>query len=109
MVWNDTRGPARKPGPSSDGPVIDMTPDGAFVDAPRVPFTPPLGTKVMGVAIVVAVLAGMAALALLALWVALHLIPIAIGAGLVAYGVFRFQAWRAGKSIGSQGGTWLRR
>ena len=43
---------------------------------------------------VVAVLATAGAVALLALWFALAMIPIALGAGLVAYGALRFQRWR---------------
>jgi len=44
----------------------------------------------------------MAAGAMLALWFALALIPIALGAGLIAWGALRFQMWRAGKSFGGQ-------
>ena len=115
MAWNDKRWPPRQqtggPGPNGTGPkgpVLDMTPDGQFVDAPPTPGMPPFGVRVMGISILVAVLAGFAAIALLALWLALQLIPIAIGAGLIAYGVFRFQAWRARSSLGRDG-NWLRR
>jgi hypothetical protein len=82
--WRDSR---------NTGPVIDVTPDGHFVDPARPPTALP--AQVFGVAVLVAVLAGAAAMALLALWLALQLIPIAIGAAIVAYGVFRFQMWRA--------------
>lgn len=115
MVFNDTGWRSRQPPPrqGADGPVIDMTPEGEFVDMRPPPGAPPfgrlpLGTKVMGISILAAVLAGFAAITLLALWLALQLIPIAIGAGLIAYGVFRFQAWRAGRSLGGNG-NWLRR
>jgi hypothetical protein len=39
----------------------------------------------------------------LALWLAMTLIPIAIGAGLVAYGVIRYRMWKAGVSFRGQG------
>jgi nitrogen fixation-related uncharacterized protein len=44
---------------------------------------------------VVAVLAGMLAVAALMLWAVLILIPVAIGAALVAYGLFRWRVWKA--------------
>jgi len=92
--WRDSRG--------TRGPVIDVTVDGRFVDPARPASA--LTAKVFGVAVLVAVLAGTAAMALLALWLALQLIPIAIGAALVAYGVFRYRLWRAGRSGGLFGG-----
>lgn len=110
MVWNDTRWPPRQPRDSAppDGPVLDMTPDGQFIDSRPAAPLPPAGARVLGIALIIAVLAGALAIALLALWVAVQLIPIAIGAGLIAYGAFRFQAWRAGRSLG-RNGNWLRR
>jgi hypothetical protein len=83
---------------SPRGPVIDVTPDGRFVHPARQPS--PLGGQVFGIAVLVAVLAGAAAIALLALWLALTLIPIAIGAALIAYGVFRYRLWRARRAPG---------
>jgi hypothetical protein len=79
-------------------PLIDIAPDGSFVDPAR----PPLAAKIGRVALLVAVIAFMAAGAMLALWFALALIPIALGAGLIAWGALRFQMWRAGKSFGGQ-------
>ncbi len=76
--------------------VIDMTPDGQFRDGPRLP----LSTRVLGIAILVAVVAGAVAIAALALYVALALIPVALGAAAVAYGLYRFRLWRAGRSVG---------
>ena len=90
MAQNDPRWRDRR---DTTGPVIDMSTDGRFVDPARRPSALP--AKVFGVAVLVAVLAGAAVIALLALWLALQLIPIAIGAAIVAYGVFRFQMWRA--------------
>ncbi len=71
-----------------------MTPDGQFAQPasrPVAPFT----ARVVGIAILVAVVAGGIAIAAFALWLALTLIPIAIGAALIAYGVVRFRLWRA--------------
>jgi hypothetical protein len=96
MIKFETSWRTRKP-QDADGPVIDMTPDGQFTQAPT-PMPSPLAARVIGLAVLVAVLAGALAVALLALWLALQLIPIAIGAGLIAYGAFRFQLWRARQS-----------
>jgi hypothetical protein len=76
--------------PRFEPPTIDMTPDGQFREAPTVP----IATKIGRTAVIVAVLATAGAMALLALWFALAMIPIAIGAGLVAYTALRFQQWR---------------
>ncbi len=79
-----------------------MTPDGQFIDGPQ-PGIPPMPTRIMGVAILVAVVAGAGAIALLALWLAMTLIPIAIAGALIAYGVFRVQLWWARhRSVGGQ-------
>ncbi len=71
-------------------PLLDLTPDGEF----RQPVRPPWATRVAAWALVVAVIAGGLAVAAVAFWLALMLIPIAIVAGLVAYLAFRFQLWR---------------
>lgn len=79
-----------------------MTKDGEFISVRRVG-APPLSTKVVGIAALVAVVAGAIAIAALALWLALTLIPIAIAAAAIAYGVFRLQVWRARRrSLGGQ-------
>ena len=77
--------------PRLGGPTLDMTPEGEFVTPPRATWS----AKLMRYAIVVAVLAGMLAVAALVLWAALILIPVAIGAALVAYGLFRWRLWQA--------------
>lgn len=77
--------------PRLGGPTLDMTPDGQF----RAPPPTPWATKLLRYAIVVAVLAGAFAVAALVLWAALIMIPIAIGAALVAYGAFRWKMWKA--------------
>jgi hypothetical protein len=86
-------------------PEIDMTPEGAFVDPPR-PLRPPILSRVMLWAIIVAVLAGALSIAAFALWLALLILPVAVGAAVVAYAVFRFQAWRAQHSVSGQRNLW---
>jgi len=76
--------------------VIDMTPDGEFREPPGVP----LSTRVLGIAILVAAIAGAVAVAALALYVALALIPVAIAAGVVAYLAYRYRLWRSRRSFG---------
>ena len=66
--------------------------------------------RLAGIAVIVAVLAGAVAVAALALWVALALIPIALVAGVIAWAAIRFQLWRSGRSGGrAGGGDWLSR
>jgi hypothetical protein len=76
------------------GSQIDMTPDGQFVEPP--PET--LSETLLRYGAVVAVVAGLAAMAALALWLALALIPVAIFGGLVAYGALRWRLWRLGRN-----------
>jgi hypothetical protein len=76
--------------------IIDMTPDGDFV-TPHQP-TRPAGAWAVKLglsAAIIAAVAGAVAVAALLLWVASIMIPVALLAGLVAYGAFRFQMWRA--------------
>ncbi len=88
---------------TNDGPVIDMTASGEFVGIHRSGQLP-LSAKVMGLGILVAVVAGAIGIAMLALWVAMTLIPIAIVGGAIAYGVFRLQLWQARRrSLGGGG------
>jgi hypothetical protein len=75
--------------------LIDMTPDGDFVEPSNSSLTERIGRW----AFVIAVLAGGLAAAALALWFALALIPVAIGAALVAWVAFRFQMWRIRRSF----------
>jgi fatty acid desaturase len=75
-------------------PQLDMTPDGRFREPPATP----LATRIARTALVIAVLSGVVAALILALWFALALIPVAIGAALVAWAAFRFQLWRMRRS-----------
>jgi predicted lysophospholipase L1 biosynthesis ABC-type transport system permease subunit len=80
------------------GPQLDMTPDGQFLERPRE--TP--AEKLLRYGIVVAVIAGLVALAAFALWLALILIPVVILAAAVAYAAFRWRMWKLGRSAGGQ-------
>jgi len=79
-------------------PELDMLPDGSVRSR-----QPPLAARVFRWALIIAVIAGTLALAALALWFALLLIPVVIGAGVIAWLAFRYQLWRAGRP-GGRGG-----
>ena len=74
--------------------LLDMTPDGRF----RGPSRPPLSTRVLGIALAVTAIAAALALGALALWFALVLIPVALGAAAVAWLAWRYRLWRAGRA-----------
>jgi hypothetical protein len=76
-------------------PELDLLPDGSFRTR-----QPPVALRIFRWAIVVAVITGMLVVAALALWFALLLIPVVIGAALVAWLAFRYQLWRAGRTTG---------
>ncbi len=80
-----------------------MTPDGQFRTPPRTPVT----NRIIGWAVLVAVVGTGAALAALALWVALTLIPVILAAVVIAAVAIRFQLWRARRNLG--GGHGIRR
>jgi hypothetical protein len=61
----------------------------------RFPSRASLPMKIAGVAIIIAVLAGALAVAVLALWLLAALIPIAVVAGVIAWVAIRFQLWRS--------------
>lgn len=65
--------------------------DGSFRAPPRPSFL----TRVFVWGAGIAVIAAGLALAAFALWLALILVPVALIAGLIAWGAFRFQLWRA--------------
>jgi hypothetical protein len=78
---------------------IDMRPDGSFPE----PEKPPLAARIFFWAVLVATIAGSIVIAALALWFALALIPLALGASIVAYLALRFHLWRSGGSLGGRG------
>ena len=77
-------------------PDLDMTISGEFVS----PAQPPISSRIMMWAIIIAVLAGAVSLAALALWVALIILPVAFAAAVVAWAMFRYRVWRAQRSMG---------
>lgn len=83
-------------------PVIDMTPDGRFREPVRQRLGAgtggrvPASFKLLIGAAVVAILAGTAAIAALALWVMSMLLPVMVVAGGVAYAAFKYRQWRSG-------------
>lgn len=83
-------------------PELDMTIDGEFIEPPPAP----IANKVLLWAIVVAVMAGALSIAALALWLALMILPIAAGAGLVAYGMYRYRLWREQGTLSGQRNLW---
>lgn len=76
---------------------IDMTIEGEFRDPPR----PSPLNRVLVWAVIVAIIAGCLAFAAVALWLLAIILPMAIVAALIAWGVLRFQLWRAGWRRGS--------
>lgn len=83
---------------SRDGKTIDVMPPGG---APG----PSLMDRIVFWAIVTAVVAGALVVAALAFWLAMFLLPIAIGVAIVAYLMFRFRMWQAGQRFRPPG-TW---
>ena len=80
-------------------PLIDMTPDGRFPEPLRqgpAHGGVPVSFKLLIGAVVVAVLAGTAAVAALALWLVSMLLPVMVLAGGVAYVAFKYRQWRGG-------------
>lgn len=76
-----------------------MTINGEF----RTPPKPPILTRILIWAVIIAVITGGFALAAFALWLALIILPVALGAAVVAWMIWRFQMWRARSSIGRGG------
>jgi hypothetical protein len=83
-------------------PELEMTVDGEFVSPPKVP----ISSRILVWAIVVAIVAGALSLAALALWVALLILPMALGAVVVAWAMFRYRVWCAQRSMGRPQEVW---
>jgi hypothetical protein len=83
-----------KPNPTE----LNMTLEGEFVSPP----TAPISSRILMWAIIVAVMAGAIALAAFALWIALLILPVAIGAAVLAWGAYRYRMWRGQASLGRQ-------
>jgi hypothetical protein len=84
-----------KPG---DRRTLDMTPDGQFRRKPGLPFM----ERIFLGAVIVAVVAGGFALSALAFWLALFLLPVALVAGVIAWGVLKMMSTRRSPSVGGQ-------
>jgi hypothetical protein len=76
---------------SPEPETIEMTPDGKFIDPPRTP----VAARVFRYAVIVALVAVAMSVAALLAWFALMLIPVALAAGVIAWGAWRWQMWRA--------------
>jgi hypothetical protein len=72
-------------------PQLDMTLEGEFTSPPA----PTLSSRILFWSVVVALIAGGLTFAALALWIAMLVLPIAVGAAIVAYVMFRYKMWRA--------------
>jgi hypothetical protein len=57
-------------------------------------------------AVVVAIIAGALSLAAFALWLALLILPVAIGATIIAWVTLRYRIWRAQRAMGNRRGVW---
>ncbi len=73
-----------------------MTINGEFVSPPAAP----ISSRILMWAIVIALLAGALSLAAFALWIALIILPVAFGAAVVAWVMFRYRVWRAQRAMG---------
>jgi len=81
-----------------DNRIIDMTLEGDFVSPPPLS-RPPIGARIMVWAVVVMVLAVTALIVALTFWFVLMILPLVLGAALVAYLALRYQLWRSGRSF----------
>jgi membrane protein implicated in regulation of membrane protease activity len=79
-----------------------MTVNGEFVSPP----VAPISTRILMWAIVIAAVAGALSVAFLALWLALIILPVAFGAAVVAWAMFRYRMWRVQRSMGGQRNVW---
>ena len=72
-------------------PELDMTLNGEFV-APR---ATPITSRILMWALIVAIIAGGISFAAFALWLALLVLPVALGAAVLAWAMVRYRVWRA--------------
>jgi len=95
---NRARFRATFPGMDRRPPILDMTLEGEFRTPPR----PPLLNRILFWAVITALVCGALVLAAVALWLAMVILPVAIGAAIVAWAIWRYQSWRSGGSIGGR-------
>jgi hypothetical protein len=81
-----------------DKRIIDMTLEGDFV-APPPGSLPPVGARLMVWAVVATMVAISVLIVALTLWFLVMILPLILGAGLIAYIAFRYQLWRSGRSF----------
>jgi len=70
------------------------------------PPKPPIATRILIWAVVIAVLAGALSVAAFALWLAFIILPVALAAGVIAWLAYRYQLWRARSSVSQQRDVW---
>lgn len=97
--WDPNQMPRMHVYVAQDGKTIEMDSDGSLRRGS-------LMNRIVFWAIVVAVVAGAALLAALAFWLAMFLIPIAVGAAIVAWALLRFRLWQAGRGFRRPGAPW---
>jgi hypothetical protein len=95
-----------------DRRTLDMTPDGQFRQPPGRSGLPgrgglPIMQRIFLGAVVVATVAGGFALSALAFWLAMFMLPVALVAGLIAWGMLRIMSGRP-PSVGGQGNPFRR-
>jgi hypothetical protein len=83
-------------------PIIDMLPDGSFVEQPR-PGRVPISAKVMLGGILVAAVAVSVTVAALAIWLVSLLLPVIILSAAVAWAAFKFRQWQLFRGYGRRG------
>ena len=94
---------------TDDRRTLDMTPDGQFRSRPGqgqrgLPFM----ERIFLTAVIVAAVAGGFAISVLAFWLAIFLLPVALVAGLVAWGMLKMMSSRRSQSVGGQGNPFRR-
>ena len=92
---------------TDDRRTLDMTPDGQFRSRPG-PRGLPFMERIFVGAVIVAAVAGGFAISVLAFWLAILLLPVAIVAGLVAWGMLKMMSSRRSQSVGGQGNPFRR-
>ena len=95
-----------------EGRTLDMTPDGQFRNPPGAGLGQrglPFMQRIFLSAVIVAAVAGGFAISALAFWLAMFLLPVALVAGLVAWGMLKMMsATRRAQSVGGQGNPFRR-
>jgi hypothetical protein len=83
-------------------PELEMNLQGEFVQPP----TPPLATRILFWAVVVAAIAGALSVAAFAISLAFVILPVAVIAAGVAWLMYRFRMWQLHRSAGARGNLW---